>query len=167
MNQLTCEEVGDLLPALARGHLDGSAAETATAHLRTCAECLGTADVLQRLLRHPIATPPALRRRVLDQLHQPARPGHQRNAWTTRRLRAAIPLAASVAVALLGAAYWFRADLRRSAEDSAWHLQQSRAQALVQLFPGWPGSDGFVAGAVVLESLSDADLEILLTELHW
>ena len=167
---MTCESVRDRLPDLSAGSLDDAAALVVQMHVGTCRDCADELELLRLLRRHPIPVPDGLEERILAEVARPSvgrtpfQRGGRRAAWVSRA-----PLAASIALAFLAGSFWFvsnRAPVT-IALDNDDDPTLEYATAILDPFPGWPSSEAHLAGGVVLEHLTDAELEIVLTELEW
>lgn len=169
MNSISCHRVRELLPEVLRGCAAAAQATAVDEHLSACADCSAVADTLRTLLRHPPAVPEGLAGRVLAELRQPAPvpAAGSVSVRTTRRWwqRAGAMRVAAAVAAVVGASVWFSLAIDGGGTVAPTALDG--AQALYQPLSTWPGYDGYVAGSVVLESLTDAELESLLEDLQW
>jgi anti-sigma-K factor RskA len=164
MSRLSCAEVRDRLPdVLARGGEDGEI----RAHLEACADCRAEAALVASLRRHAPAPPPGLHARVVQAVQE--RPVPVRPATMVRPTRWRLhgtwqwAAAASVVVALgAGALTW---TLARARADDAAAAPLPVESSLEAPLPEMPAADGMVAGAAVLDGLTDAQLKSLLAEL--
>jgi predicted anti-sigma-YlaC factor YlaD len=154
MSRLTCESVRDELPTLLAGASAPAHAAAIAAHLAACPECRAEADFITRLQRFPVAAPPELELRVRTALMQRPR------RWLFPA-RPALAAAAAVLIAL-GAL-----RLLDTAPNRVAVTAPAAADATLPLPTGaLPGSDGILAGSVLLESLTDDELALLLAEME-
>ena len=146
MKPIDCGEVREWIPEYARApHTrPGAAFEL---HLGMCADCRAELE-LARLLYRTRPRPPA---GLLDRIRARTREGadrHRHPAW-------GLTAAAVAALALgIGLAQMNRVEI----------VAPAYAQELSEDSP-WAPEDGLVAGAPVLDDLSDADLAMLLDDL--
>lgn len=168
MRAMTCDAIWDRLPEFARGALSAVDAAGVDAHLAACDECAAELELLRLLRRHPVTVPAGLRDRVLDAVTRPEPvvirlPERARRRFDWRFAMRAAAVAAAAAVAGI----WFVATDGGVDPTVALEDMDISLAAVMEPFAGWPGSDVHLAGAVVLEQLTDEELEFLLTELEW
>jgi hypothetical protein len=156
MDKVSCEDALDRLPEWAAGELDGAAADAVAAHVAACARCAAEADVLRMLRVSRPSVPSDLASRIVHA----ARAGGG-SAAPTRTLRRIAPAWALSAAAVLALAVG--ATVLRSRTEPA---QPELGEVALQEDVGvWIADDAVVAGAPVLDELSDDDLAALLEEM--
>lgn len=148
-----CATVKDLLPEFVRGELGDERRRWVVEHVTVCADCQEEVELLQRICSDTVRVPAGLARDIKDALARE----HASAPWSVRRsVRWRVPAAAAaVALALGTAVVW------------------ERVRALPEVGPlgrepfavVWPSDDADVAGAPILEGLSDDDLMLLFEEL--
>ncbi len=149
-----CATVKDLLPDFVRGELTDEVRRGTTQHITVCADCQEEVEVLRRIHSNTVRVPAGLARDIKDALERE----HGSARWSVRRsVRWRVPAVAAAAVALaLGTAVvWERV---RSLPEVGPLGREPFAVV-------WPSDDADVAGAPILEGLSDDDLMLLLEEL--
>ncbi len=157
---MTCQDVLDLLPDWAAGRLarDASHDEESrvAAHLSACASCAAEAALLRSLLATRPEAPADLAPRLSAALRaQTPAPAHR-----SRRLRPAWALPAAAVLVLAIGTSVLRNRVAPTDADSA-----LGEVAVVDDAGVWIAEDGMVAGAPVLEDLSDEALAALLEEM--
>lgn len=174
MSDGTCERFRDRLVEHLHGDLDALEAAETQAHVDRCRDCAAELDLLRGLGGARRSAPPGFAEDVLAAyeaaqgataiaafreggrgvaLHPVTRP-----AW----LRG-LPLAAALAGVLLVGALIARGGFGPDAVSTAdAELVQEAGLAILP----WPGDDGVIAGAPVLDALTDAEIEALLEELE-
>ena len=159
MNAMTCEVLADRLPDWAAGRVAGPEAAAISAHVQTCADCAAQAAVLRALVASRPAAPAGLSERISLALEQPSH-GAPRASTRWRRPAWAIS-AAAVLVLAVGTAL-----LRQTAAPTAVTVASSALGDVVEEESVvWIADDGAVAGAPVLDDLSDEALATLVEEL--
>ncbi len=178
MNQEECDIIMNLLPEWARGAVTPAESEMVQVHLESCPECREALDIVQALQEARPAIPEGLETRVqarlreefesaggdtgeaVSRLHEQRRAGVQRPSGG-RRL---VPAWAMSAAAILVLAIGTKVVMDRAGTDMV--LDPIAVAAQEPLPESWLWDDGMVAGAPVLDGLSDEDLEALLEELE-
>lgn len=171
MNGQRCEQVRDLLPDWILGSVDPAQERLVSEHLSSCRECGKEEGVLRALLAHrpepPLGLEERLRARVREAVGSPASeaennrdaaivPFRRRPRWaSTWVLSAAAVLVLSLAIGLL-----WNGENGPGMEDT---LQVASEEPLPE---AWLWDDGMVAGAPVLDGLTDEQLEALIEELE-
>ena len=147
-----CAWTRDRLPDHVGERLSGDERAACARHLATCAECASEAALLQDLMETRPTPPDDLEARIDDALDRewaaeihPARRRAAPWAWSA---------AAAVVVALGTGLVWSQV---RSDSGGA-------VAAMEPVPDSWLMDDGVVAGAPVLDDLSDDDLVLLLEE---
>lgn len=167
-----CEFYADALVELAAGSLEEARVERVEAHLATCESCRRSLEVIRAVRRAPAPVPEALEARLQGAVRgvavaRPARaPGAGsgiRPSWESpwRGWRPwALPAAAAAALALwIGAGTWLGVDSPAPGGDPEVAVEY-------EPYGAWPGSNGEVAGELVLSELSVEELEALLEEMQ-
>jgi hypothetical protein len=144
-----CATVKDLLPEFVRGELGDERRRWVVEHVTVCADCQEEVELLQRIRSDTV--------RVLVGLACDIKGALAREQASARRsVRWRVPAAAAaVALALGTAVVWERA---RSLPEVGPLGREPFAVV-------WPSDDADVAGAPILEGLSDDDLMLLFEEL--
>lgn len=144
-----CATVKDLLPDFVRGELDDERRRWAVEHVTVCADCHEEVELLQRIRSDTVKVPAGLACGIKDALARE----HSSARWSVRwRVPAA---AAAVALALGTAVVWERVR----------PLPEVGPLGREPFAVVWPSDDADVAGAPILEGLSDDDLMLLFEEL--
>ncbi len=155
MRAFDCESIRDLLPEWAAGRLDAADAAAVRTHLGRCGACAEEAALLRTLGRHRLEAPAGLERRIL----------HAADRARARR-RVVRPLGAAAVIALT----WFGAGVLLLDDAAAPRptaaVDGEPIGGPVRPFSGWPGTDGLLAGALMVDALTDEELELLLAELE-
>ena len=170
MNELDCRKASELLPDRAAGTLQPGTAEWLDAHLAACPRCAAELALVQRL-HAGAATPPIdLAHRVREALRHPEaipalRPA--RTGWlaAARTHRAVVGLATAATLVLAAAGGLLYQRTRPPVDAEIEIIWEGLGP---EQLPTWVTDDGLVAGAPVLEDLSDIsdeDLAIVLQEL--
>jgi len=164
VNDLECRKASELLPELARGTLDAADAARVRAHVSACADCREELALVGLLRRSAAAPPAGLAGRVRAAARLQAGAGElsaPRHTGGMRRVAWWGGSAAAAVVLIVGANVLVTRDGPPS-EEELW-------EAFVdEQVPEWV-EDGLVAGAPVLEDLSDLsdeDLALVLQELE-
>jgi len=146
MKPVDCGEVREWIPEHARDSR-AHAGPSFHVHLRTCPECRAELELARLLYRTRPRPPAGLLERILNDI--------RRRGDRLRHPAWGLTAAAVAALALgIGLTQGDRADV----------VAPAFAQELEEDWP-WSGEDGLVAGAPVLDDLSDADLAMLLDDL--
>ncbi len=164
MTNEQCDRIRDLLPELLSGEMGRADADETEAHLAACAGCRREVEVLKVLHRARPGPPPGLEERIRARVREefgtqdgpaeviPIRPGSRR-----------IPSWALSAAALLVLGLGTKALWDENGQDL---VQDPIVVANQEPLPeAWLWDDGMVAGDLVLDGLTDEDLEALLEEL--
>jgi len=170
MTTLTCDSVRDLLPDLDSGTLDSAVDGAVLAHVATCHACADELELIRLLRRHAIPVPVGLAKRIVARLEQPETDLEKaREARSSRwpQWVARVPLAASIVFAIVIGSLWWESGRQPSITALDDEATRELAAAILDPFPGWPSTEVHLAGGVVLQNLTDAELEILLTEMEW
>ena len=158
MNPMTCPEIADRLPDWASGRLADAESVIVAEHLGGCEDCSAQASVLGTLFVARPEAPAGLAERIARagrvQAHAVPRAGVKR-AW--RRPSWALP-AAAVLVFAVGTTILFRASQLIEVASALGEVPVEESQI-------WIADDGAVAGAPVLDDLSDEELRALVEEL--
>lgn len=170
---MNCADVGAMLPDLAVGTLDEREVERVEAHLALCAACSAELRLVSLLGRERPTVPEGLAARIRTALaadagarREAARP--VADAKSRRRFGFGFPeprwgwASAAVLVLALGTTLVLSRTTAPGEEDV--FLASLDASTSV-----WPAGDGMVAGAPLLDDLSDLsdeDLAALLQELE-
>ena len=158
VSEIGCEHIVDLLPDWVAGRLDGPSADDVAAHVLTCASCAAEVEVVRRLHAARPAAPSDLARRITAaaRAQNPSARGPRRGV---RRIAPAWALSAAAVLALaVGTTIYM--DRREPVPT------ELAEQVAVDEDAGvWIADDAFVAGAPVLEELSDDDLAALLDDM--
>jgi anti-sigma factor RsiW len=161
-----CEFYADALVELAAGNLEAERAERVEAHVTACEDCRRALMVIRRIKGAPAHVPEGLEARIRTAVRgvkgaaPPARNVRMpRGPWRDWRPWA-LPVAAAAGLAVwLGVSTVWSPDPNAGAGDGA-------AVAEYEPYGAWPGSNGVVAGELVLSELSVAELEALLEEMR-
>jgi anti-sigma factor RsiW len=154
MDRMSCGDTVDRLPDWVADRLDGAEAGAVAAHVAGCAECAGEADVLRALLASRPAAPAGLAERIARAARADAgsqAPARRRRLAPAWALSAAAVLALAIGTTVLS-------DREQPAEPAL-------GEAVEEDGGVWISDDALVAGAPVLEELSDDDLVALLEEM--
>jgi hypothetical protein len=155
MSEMNCEAVADLLPDWIADRLGPAEAARVDAHVRACADCAADAAVVRALRAARPAVPAGLSDRIAaglreDEVAVPAAGG----AWSGWRRWATS--AAAVLVLAVGTFVLRAGDPAASVDLGAVAVEESV----------WIADDGIVAGAPVLDGLSEDALAALLEEME-
>jgi hypothetical protein len=143
-----CATLKDLLPEFVRGELGDERRRWVVEHVTICADCQEEVELLQRIGSDTVRVPAGLAYDIKDALARD-------HASARRSVRWRVPAAAAVALALGTAVVWERV---RSLPEVGPLGREPFAVV-------WPSDDADVAGAPILEGLSDDDLMLLFEEL--
>jgi anti-sigma factor RsiW len=160
MNETVCADMVDRLPDWVAGRLDASGAARVGAHVAVCARCAAEAELVRGLHAARPLAPAGLAARIADAAR--ADVGRARGPAVRRRLAPAWALsAAAVLVLAVGTSV-----LMERSEPPVEPAPTEIAGLTVDDDAGvWIADDALVAGAPVLEELSDDDLAALLEEM--
>ena len=148
-----CATLKDLLPEFVRGELGDERRRWVVEHVTVCADCQEEVELLQRIRSDTVRVLAGLAYDIKDAL---ARDHASARRSVRRSVRWRVPAAAAaVALALGTAVVWERA---RSLPEVGPLGREPFAVV-------WPSDDADVAGAPILEGLSDDDLMLLFEEL--
>ncbi len=176
MNNLTCEQVRDMLPDRHHGQLESPLRLALESHLRQCRECREEAEFVDRLWRARPGAPPGLEEAVLRRLREEAAPGRGRGVQGWRvglglpKVKGAsrwfgVPSWALSAAALIVVAVGTGVLWNRWSENGL----SARGTEVLEIDPvapeAWLWDSGVVAGGPVLDGLTEEELETLLREL--
>ena len=158
MKSMTCQELADRLPDWASGRLDDAESALVVAHVAVCADCSAQASVLGTLFAARPEAPAGLAERIARaarvQAHAVPGAGTKR-AW--RRPAWALS-AAAVLVLAVGTTLFLRAPQMLEVASVLGEVPLEESHV-------WIADDGAVAGAPVLDDLSDEALATLIEEL--
>ena len=149
-----CAAVKDLLPDFVRGELGDERRRWVVEHVTVCADCQEEVELLQRIGSDTVRVPAGLAYDIKDALAREHASASARGS-VRRSVRWRVPAAAAVALALGTAVVWERV---RSLPEVGPLGREPFAVV-------WPSDDADVAGAPILEGLSDDDLMLLFEEL--
>lgn len=173
MSDFSCQDVRALLPDWASRGLPSGQSVAVEVHLAACGECAAEAELLRALRRNRPGPPDGLAVRIQDALRltlessettpRPPMGGSRRGGsapgWAPFQ-RPGLAAAAIAVLALGTAVLWPRVQSQQS-------LPGLRTEPDTPLMgETWTDDAGIVAGAPVLEELSDEQLLILLEELE-
>jgi hypothetical protein len=171
MSDTTCEVVRPLLPDWVANALEQSAAESVRLHVLACEQCRSESETLRALLRARPVPPEHLAARIQQALRAdrpaipPAGSGDAQDGRSPGFFGwlgsgpAGLAAAAVVVLALGTAVIWPQVRDRVQAPGP----EASPVSSM--LLDSWSGDDGIIAGAPVLEELTDEQLLTLLEEL--
>ena len=169
---MTRDQVMDLLPDHVAGRLSEAQSEAVRAYLEDCAECRAEAALLEALAEAPpVAPPPGLEDRVvaaaLDAQRRQSGVGGGEGPGVTAIRRRGVPSWAMGAAAVLVLALGTPLLMDRMS-DSEGGLGDPVASVSEEFEEPdatvWASEDGLIAGAPVLETLTDEELALLLEE---
>jgi len=177
MTRMTCDEVRDLLPEMAREGPPAVERRALEEHLRTCRPCRDELEVLRVVrgaLDSSLQVPAGLEARIQGRIREelPEGAGRRAGRQSAEPARRVVPLfgrrfrapawalsAAAVVILGLGTAI--------IVHERGPDLVQDPIVVVASQDPvpeAWLMDDGMVAGAPVFDGLSGADLEALLKE---
>lgn len=171
MNATDCSEILDRLPELAAGEVPAGEAERVHAHLRACADCRADWEIVQLLEEAgPRPVPAGLEGRIVRELRaaepsppMPAAPRHGGGARGRRWIpRWGLAAAAGVVLAVATPVLVERMGDNAVVAPDPIELEEAVGDRLPS---PWLDEEGIVAGAPVLDGLSDEALEQLLEEM--
>jgi len=155
---MTCEELADRLPDWAAGRLGDAESALVAAHVAVCDDCSAQGSVLGALFAARPEAPVGLAERIARvacaQAHAVPEAGTNRS-W---RRPAWVLSAAAVLVLAVGTTVLLRAPQMIEVVSVLGEVPLEESQV-------WIADDGAVAGAPVLDDLSDEALATLLEEL--
>jgi predicted anti-sigma-YlaC factor YlaD len=177
---MRCDGVRDLLPELHHGELSSAVRHRVDAHLASCEECRDILAFLRRVdgerpearasaleaARTAAAREFAERTRFtgperMEEGIVPLNAARERPRWLSD-LRWSLPAAAVLVVALGTSAIWFGGGGPQAGGIDPLEAVQSEVDG----YAFYLGEDPVIAGGVVLEQLSDDELQTLLEELE-
>ena len=180
MSDMPCDRVRDLLPELHHGELTSAVRHEVDAHLSSCAECREMLAFVRRVDgERPEAPASALgaaraaaagafeeRPRFtgperVDEGIVPLNASRERPRWLSE-LRWSLPAAAALVVALGTSVIWFGDGGQPAGTDDP----VETIEAEIDGYAFYVGDDPVIAGGVVLDQLSDDELQTLLEELE-
>ena len=150
MKGTTCQELADRLPDWVSGRLTETAGALVSAHVSGCDDCSAQADILAALFAARPEAPSGLAQSITAAVGGQARGSWSRPAWV---LSAAALLVLAVGTTLMMGAPQLMDEASALGEVT---LEESQV---------WISDDAAVAGAPVLDDLSDEALATLLEEL--
>ena len=148
MKDSTCADTKDLLPGLVRGELLDEEWARVEVHVSACADCSDEVALLRQIRMTTPAPPAGLAAEIKEAVARDRVRTRWLSGWR-------LPAAATVVLALGTALVWQRAQT----------LPETSQLAQESFLMGWASDDAFVAGASMLEELSEEDLALLLEEL--
>lgn len=167
MTEIDCTAARDELADLARRGPEGEERAEVRAHLSRCPACRDELLVLRRLLAARPTAPAHLEARIREAVAGEARPGSPDRrsgreggagaGWRRRWRRWSTPAAAAAALVVAGGLLLDHAGPERARD--ATDPMETAAGAL------WPSDDGALAGAPLLDDLSEEDLLTILEEM--
>ncbi|MBI4409681.1 MAG: zf-HC2 domain-containing protein [Gemmatimonadetes bacterium] len=149
-----CDEIRDVLPTVVSGRAEPATEQAVQAHLAGCEACRAEAELIALLRRHPVAVPNGLEEQVLL-----AAAGPRQRRASRGFLPQLVAVAAAVVLTVLGI------RLVRVAEPEPSPVA-GFMDTPFQAFGPWAGSGAFTPGSVVLEELTEEQLELLLAEME-
>jgi hypothetical protein len=158
MKSRTCQELVDRLPDWATGRLNDDEGALVAAHVAVCDECSAEADVLHALFHARPEAPAGLAERIARAASVQAEAVPEGVAKRTWRRPAWALSAAAVLVLAVGATLLLRDPQGIEVDSVLEGISFDESQV-------WIVDDGAVAGAPVLDDLSDEALAALLKEL--
>ena len=171
---MTCERVCDLLPDWVEGRLEADEAAAIRTHVESCAECAAEAEVVRLIATAgPVSAPEGLEARVVAATLAAARDlrvsGGSQSDVRPIRPRWAVPQwalgAAAVLVLALGTPLLMDRMADSSDADTIVDTPVEIAAVEDPIATVWASDDGLIAGAPVLETLTDEELALLLEEM--
>lgn len=165
MTELRCERVRERIPDLVAGRLEASEAEPVLAHLRGCADCAGERRVVELLHAARPSVPEGVGERIRAGLSEENPAARRPGSRSPSSGRSTLPwwglAAAAVAAVALGIGVQLQGPDRPGVPPSVpAYVAEEEVGAV------WLSGDGEVAGAPVLEGLSDEELLLFLEELE-
>ena len=161
-NELTCQELVDRLPDWVAGRIDVSEAALVAAHLAGCVDCTAEARVLAGLYAARPEAPAGLAARITEELRSgSARPPVRVRCWS----RPAWTISAAAAVVLAAGTVVLNRTSAPEPRESVGETASVLGDVVDDSSEAWLTDDGVVAGAPVLDDLSDDDLATLAQEL--
>lgn len=172
MTNLDCERIRDLLPEWVLGESEPESRDLVREHLSQCPECSAEEVVLQTLLASRPEPPTGLSERIQARVREEfgaspvaepvdgqakVVPLFRRRHWTPAW---ALSAAAVVVLSLGIGVIWDGEEIPEVGQDP---LQVAVEEPIPE---AWLWDDGLVAGAPVLDGLTDEQLEALLQEME-
>jgi len=172
MTNLDCGRIRDLLPEWVLGESESDSHESVREHLSVCPECSAEESVLRTLLASRPEPPPGLSERIQSRVREEF--GASREVESATGNSGVVPLfrrrrwapawalsAAAVVVLSLGiGVIWDGEEIPEVGQDP---LQVAAEEPIPE---AWLWDDGLVAGAPVLDGLTDEQLEALIQEME-
>lgn len=149
MTELDCGAVRELIPDLVRGGLSPGQGTAVREHVASCAECRAELALARGLFSTRAEVPVALADRVIEAVHAD-RPGSTRPWWGVS--------AAAIAALALGIGIVSQPSSVDTVEVPGYAYEVDEGVL-------WSSEDGLLAGAPLLDDLTDEALEQLLDEL--
>jgi anti-sigma factor RsiW len=172
MTDNECARILDLLPEWVSEGLDPADRGAVEGHLATCGSCLESAEVIRSLVRLRPEPPAGLENRIQTRVREEfggeAAPEGDRDREQTaevvpiRARRRWVPAWALSAAALLVVGIGTKILLDENGQDVV--LDPVSVAAQDPIPEAWLWDDGIVAGGLVLDGLTEEDLEALLEE---
>jgi anti-sigma factor RsiW len=172
MTDNQCERILDLLPGQVSEQLDPSDAGAVADHLATCESCRESAEVVRSLVLLRPEPPAGLEKRIQTRVReefgdeaavQAEGPGEQHaEVFPLRPRRRLVPAWALSAAALLVVGIGTKILLDENGQDVV--LDPVSVASQDPIPEAWLWDDGIVAGGLVLDGLTEEDLEALLEE---
>jgi hypothetical protein len=151
MNPTRCAELADRLPDWAAARLPSAEAAEVGAHVATCADCAAQVTALRAVLAARPPVPADLAARIGAALRAEAEPARRPRHWAQWAGSAAAVLVLAVGTFVL------------RPENATEPLELGTLTADESV---WIADDGIVAGAPLLDDLSDDALATLLEEME-
>lgn len=162
-----CGFYADALVDLAAGRLEAGRVEQIEEHLEACRDCRTALQVIRDVQAAPAPMPAGLEARIQEAVRGAETtptpvirldPGTGR--WQSWRPWA-LPLAVAAAVAL-----WLGGSELLPGPSGEPTVSAEEVDADYDPYGAWPGSNGVVAGDLVLSELTVEELEVLLEEMN-
>jgi anti-sigma factor RsiW len=155
MNPIACADLADRLPDWVAGRLPADQASQVAQHVGACADCAAQAATVHAVLAARAPVPADLAARTLAALRAAEAEPRTLRDRRTRHWRSWIGSAAAVLVLAVGTFVLRDGDSGESIEVGSMAVDESV----------WIADDGIVAGAPVLDELSEDALATLLEEM--
>jgi anti-sigma factor RsiW len=162
-----CGFYADALVDLAAGRLEAGRVEQIETHLEGCRDCRAALEVIREVQASPAPMPAGLEARIQGAVRGDAATptpviGLDPRAGRWRGWRPwALPLAAAAAAAI-----WLGGSELVSGPSEEPTAAAEEVDADYDPYGAWPGSNGVVAGDLVLSELTVEELEALLEEMN-